>query len=125
MLNTFYDRYQCPIYIAENGIGYFDRIENDGSIHDPYRIDYLRQHLCQVREAVLDGVDVRGYYVWSPMDIVSCSSSEMSKRYGLIYVEQDDLGRGSKKRILKDSYFWYRHVIETNGSDESLITTDL
>ena len=125
MLNTFYDRYQCPIYIAENGIGYFDRIENDGSIHDPYRIDYLRQHLCQVREAVLDGVDVRGYYVWSPMDIVSCSSSEMSKRYGLIYVEQDDLGRGSKKRILKDSYFWYRHVIETNGSDESLIPTDL
>ncbi len=120
-LNYYYDRYQCPIYVVENGIGYFDKLEEDGTIHDPYRVDYLKQHISQLREAVLDGVDVRGYYVWAPIDIVSCSSSEMSKRYGFIYVEQDDLGQGSRRRILKDSYFWFRRLISANGSEEFLI----
>ncbi|MED4228089.1 glycoside hydrolase family 1 protein [Neobacillus cucumis] len=115
-LNLFYDRYQCPIYITENGVGYYDQLEN-GEIHDPYRIDYLRAHIEQMKEAIKDGVDLRGYYAWGPIDIVSCSSSEMSKRYGFIYVDQDDYGHGSKKRILKDSYHWYKKVIESNGED--------
>jgi len=115
-LNLFYDRYQCPIYITENGVGYYDKLE-DGEIHDSYRIDYYRAHIEQMKEAIKDGVDLRGYYAWGPIDIISCSSSEMSKRYGFIYVDQDDYGKGSKKRLLKDSYHWYKKVIETNGED--------
>jgi 6-phospho-beta-glucosidase len=115
-LNLFYDRYQCPIYITENGVGYYDKLEN-GKIHDDYRIDYLRAHIEQMKEAIKDGVDLRGYYAWGPIDIVSCSSSEMSKRYGFIYVDQDDYGKGSKQRLLKDSYHWYKKVINSNGED--------
>jgi 6-phospho-beta-glucosidase len=114
MLNQFYDRYQCPIYITENGIGYYDKVE-DGQIHDDYRIDYLKRHVEQMAEAIKDGVDLRGYYAWGPIDIVSCSSSEMSKRYGFVYVDQDDYGNGTKKRIKKDSFEWYKTVIESNG----------
>lgn len=114
LLNKFYDRYQLPIYITENGIGYYDKLENE-EIIDDYRIDYLREHLKQVGEAIADGVDVRGYYAWGPIDIVSCSSSEMDKRYGFIYVDQDNYGRGSKKRIKKKSFDWYKNVISTNG----------
>ncbi len=115
-LNFFYDRYQRPMYITENGLGCFDKLESDGSVHDPYRIDYLRAHLTQMREAIEDGVDLRGYYAWAPIDIVSCSSSEMSKRYGFIYVDIDDEGKGTGRRLKKDSFAWYRRVIETNGS---------
>lgn len=116
MLNLFYDRYQCPIYITENGVGYYDKIV-DGKIHDDYRIKYLKDHIEQMHEAIRDGVDLRGYYAWGPIDIISCSSSEMSKRYGFIFVDQDDYGNGSKKRIKKDSFDWYKKVISTNGSD--------
>ncbi len=115
-LNQYYDRYQVPIIIAENGIGALDEIGPDGKIHDAYRIDYLRRHIEQVREAISDGVDVRGYYPWGPIDIVSCSSAEMSKRYGFIYVDIDDLGRGTRQRMKKDSFDWYRRVIATNGA---------
>lgn len=115
-LNIFYDRYQCPIYITENGVGYYDEVI-DGKIHDDYRIDYLKAHIEQMREAVKDGVDLRGYYAWGPIDIISCSSTEMSKRYGFIYVDQDDYGNGSKKRIKKDSFDWYQKVISTNGKE--------
>lgn len=114
LLNEFYDRYQCPIYITENGIGYFDKLEN-GSIHDSYRIEYYRDHIRAMKEAIKDGVDLRGYYAWGPIDIVSCSSSEMSKRYGFIYVDSDDYGKGSGKRIKKDSFAWYQKVIRSNG----------
>jgi len=114
-LNMYWDRYQVPIVIAENGIGCFDTVEADGHIRDGYRIDYLKAHLEQMKEAVRDGVDVFGYYLWAPIDIVSCSSSEMSKRYGLIHVDLDDYGNGNGKRLPKDSYFWYKSVIETNG----------
>lgn len=114
-LNMYWDRYQVPIAIAENGIGCYDVLEEDG-IHDPYRVDYLRSHIEQIKEAVMDGVDVFAYYLWGPIDIVSCSSSEMSKRYGLIYVDLDDYGKGSGKRMIKDSYYWYQNVIQTNGS---------
>ena len=116
-LNVFYDRYQCPIYITENGIGAFDKLEDDGTIHDPYRVEYFRAHVEQMLEAISDGVDLRGYYAWAPMDIVSCSSSEMSKRYGFIYVDQDDLGNGTGRRIKKDSFSWYQQVIKTNGEE--------
>ena len=114
LLNEFYDRYQCPIYITENGIGYFDKLEN-GSIHDSYRIEYYRDHIRAMKEAIKDGVDLRGYYAWGPIDIVSCSSSEMSKRYGFIYVDSDDYGKGSGERIKKDSFAWYQKVIRSNG----------
>lgn len=116
-LNVYWDRYRKPIYITENGLGAYDKAEEDGRIHDPYRIDYLKAHIEQMIEAVKDGVDLRGYYPWGPIDIVSCSSSEMEKRYGFIYVDYDNYGRGSGKRSLKDSYFWYQKVIESNGED--------
>lgn len=116
-LNVYYDRYQCPIYITENGIGAKDVLEADGSVHDPYRVAYLRAHVEQMREAIEDGVDLRGYYAWGPIDIVSCSSSEMSKRYGFIYVDIDDYGQGTRKRCKKDSFGWYQRVIATNGEE--------
>ncbi len=112
MLNVFYDRYQCPIYITENGVGYFDKLEADGTIHDPYRVEYFKAHIEQMKEAIRDGVDLRGYYAWGPIDIISCSSSEMSKRYGFVYVDQDDYGKGSGRRIKKGQFAWYQHVIE-------------
>lgn len=115
VLNEYYDRYQKPIMIAENGYGSHDTISEDGQIHDDYRIDYLRQHVEQMKEAIMDGVEVVAYYPWGPIDIVSCSSSEMSKRYGFIYVDLDDYGKGSAKRMKKDSFAWYQKVIETNG----------
>lgn len=116
-LNEFYDRWRKPIYITENGIGYHDKLEEDGHVRDPYRVEYFRAHIEQMREAICDGVDLRGYYAWGPIDIVSCSSSEMTKRYGFIYVDLDDYGQGSGKRVKKDSFDWYRHVIETNGAE--------
>ena len=116
-LNLFYDRYQCPIYITENGVGYFDKLEEDGTVHDPYRVAYYKDHFEQMKEAIKDGVDLKGYYAWGPIDIISCSSSEMSKRYGFIYVDQDDRGQGSKRRMKKDSFAWYQNVIRTNGEE--------
>jgi 6-phospho-beta-glucosidase len=114
-LNMFWDRYGVPIIIAENGLGAFDKVEADGKIHDSYRIDFLRAHIEQIREAVIDGVRVFGYCPWGPIDIISCSSSEMEKRYGFIYVDYDTHGRGSGKRLLKDSYEWYRQLVASNG----------
>jgi 6-phospho-beta-glucosidase len=113
-LNQFYDRYQCPIYITENGLGTQDTVEEDG-IHDDYRSYYFAEHLKQVKEAIYDGVDVRGYYAWGPIDIVSASSHQMSKRYGFIYVDIDDYGKGSKKRLKKDSFTWFQETIRKNG----------
>ena len=92
-------------------------MEADGSIHDPYRVDYYRQHIAQMKEAVMDGVNVIAYCAWGPIDIVSSSSAEMSKRYGFIYVDKDDLGHGSGKRSKKDSFYWYKKVIASNGED--------
>ncbi len=116
LLNEFYDRYQKPIYVTENGVGYYDKVEN-GKIFDDYRVEYYKNHIKQMKEAIKDGVDVRGYYAWGPIDIVSCSSSEMSKRYGFIYVDIDDYGQGSGKRIKKESFDWFKKVIETNGEE--------
>lgn len=118
-ISEYWDRYQKPIMIAENGFGALDKVEEDGQVHDSYRINYLRRHIEQVEEAVKDGADVIAYLSWAPIDMVSSSSNEMSKRYGYIYVDQDDLGNGTKKRIKKDSFYWYQKVIRTNGEDLS------
>ena len=101
--------------VVENGLGARDVIEPDGSIHDDYRVDYLREHVRQMREAVLDGVDVMGYTPWGCIDLVSASTGEMAKRYGMIYVEKYDDGTGSLARRKKDSFEWYRRVIASNG----------
>ena len=116
-LNDYWDRYRIPIFISENGLGALDEVTPDGKIHDEYRINYLRGHIAAMREAVRDGVDVFGYASWGPIDIVSASQGEMSKRYGYIYVDLDDHGKGSGKRLKKDSYSWYKKVIESNGED--------
>ena len=118
-LNEYWDRYQVPLFIVENGLGALDKLEADGSIHDSYRIDYLRKHVTQMQEAIKDGVQLIGYTMWGPIDLISASTSEMSKRYGFIYVDQDDDGNGSLKRYKKDSFYWYKKVIASNGQDLS------
>ncbi|MDF9824536.1 6-phospho-beta-glucosidase [Breznakia sp. PF5-3] len=115
-LSQYYDRYQKPLFIVENGIGYNDVVE-DGKIHDDYRIEYLSKSIANIRDAIRDGVEVIGYTMWSPIDIVSASSHQMSKRYGLIYVDIDDYGEGTGERIRKDSFYWYQKVIKTNGEN--------
>ncbi|MBS4762102.1 family 1 glycosylhydrolase [Carnobacteriaceae bacterium zg-ZUI252] len=117
-LNQLYDRYQKPLFIAENGLGAVDVLEN-GTVNDDYRINYLRKHIEQVLEAIKDGVDVFGYTSWGCIDIVSASTSQMSKRYGYIYVNRDDDGNGDFKRYKKKSFDWYKKVIATNGQDLS------
>jgi 6-phospho-beta-glucosidase len=114
-LNMFWDRYQAPMVIAECGLGAVDKLEADGKVHDPYRIDFLRAHVEQLREALIDGVKVIAFCPWGPIDIVSASSSEMEKRYGFVYVDLDTYGKGSGKRFLKDSYEWYKQLIASNG----------
>jgi 6-phospho-beta-glucosidase len=114
-LNHVYSRYKQPIFILENSSGFFDTLEEDGSIHDPYRIKFLNDHIKQMALAIQDGVEVIGYTMWGPIDMISSGTSEMSKRYGFVYVDQDDYGQGSKRRIRKDSFYWYKEVIRTNG----------
>lgn len=114
-LNRLYDRYRMPLFIVENGLGATDKLEEDGSIHDTYRIDYLRRHIEQMKEAVADGVELMGFTSWGPIDIISCSTSEMEKRYGFIFVDQDNAGNGTLQRYRKDSFAWYKQVIESNG----------
>lgn len=118
-LNEIYDRYRIPLMVVENGLGAKDVLESDGSIHDSYRIDYLRKHIEQMGEAVADGVDLMGYTPWGCIDLVSASTGEMAKRYGFIYVEKYDDGTGTLARRRKDSFAWYKKVIATNGSDLS------
>ncbi len=117
VLNEYYDRYHLPIMITENGSGFDEQPDETGKIHDTYRIAYYKEHIEQMKEAVRDGVHLLGYFPWGPIDIVSCTSSEMSKRYGFVYVDLDDLGKGTGKRIPKDSFYWYQKVCFTNGND--------
>ncbi|MCD8335136.1 MAG: glycoside hydrolase family 1 protein [Clostridiales bacterium] len=116
-LNEIYDRYQIPLMVVENGLGAYDKLEEDGSVHDSYRIDYLRQHIEQMEEAVKDGVDLMGYTPWGWIDVVSASTGEMAKRYGLVYVNKYDDGTGDLGRRKKDSFYWYKKVIESNGDE--------
>ncbi|MFJ5485073.1 glycoside hydrolase family 1 protein [Pectobacterium actinidiae] len=116
ILNYLYDRYQKPLFIVENGLGAKDKLESDGSINDDYRIKYLNDHLYQVGEALEDGVEVMGYTCWGPIDLVSASKAEMSKRYGFIYVDRDDEGNGTLERRRKKSFYWYKEVISSHGA---------
>ena len=120
VLNQFYDRYQKPLFIVENGLGAVDKLVKDESgewtVEDEYRIDYMKQHLFQVGKAIEDGVDVMGYTSWGCIDLVSASTAELKKRYGFIYVDRDDSGKGSLNRYRKKSFYWYRDVIRTNGN---------
>ncbi|WP_106450776.1 glycoside hydrolase family 1 protein [Trichococcus alkaliphilus] len=116
-LKKMYDRYQVPLFIVENGLGAYDKVEEDGSINDDYRIDYMRAHIEQMNEAIKEGVDLIGYTSWGCIDLISASTSEMSKRYGFIYVDQDDYGNGTLERSKKKSFDWYKQVITTNGEE--------
>ena len=116
-LHELYDRYQLPLLVIENGLGAQDTLEADGSIHDPYRVDYMKRHIAAMKEAVEEGVDLMGYTMWSCIDLVSASSGELRKRYGFVYVDAHDDGTGTFKRYRKDSFWWYKKVIESNGED--------
>ncbi|TEA94894.1 aryl-phospho-beta-D-glucosidase [Lactiplantibacillus plantarum] len=117
-LNWLQDRYHKPMMIVENGLGARDKVEADGSIHDRYRIDYLRAHISEMIKSVTeDGVDLIGYTPWGCIDLVSAGTGQMSKRYGFIYVDKDDEGNGTLERSKKDSFYWYQKVIRTNGAD--------
>lgn len=110
-----YDRYRLPLFVVENGVGAKDDVKNDGSIEDDYRISYFKDHFKAMNEAIKDGVEVMGYTSWGAIDIVSASTSQMSKRYGFIYVDADDYGKGTYNRMKKKSFDWYQEVISTNG----------
>ncbi|ARF52558.1 glycoside hydrolase family 1 protein [Pantoea stewartii] len=116
LLNVLWDRYQKPLFIVENGLGAKDKPDADGVVQDDYRISYLNDHLVQVREAIDDGVEVMGYTSWGPIDLVSASRAELSKRYGFIYVDRDDNGNGTLARSRKKSFWWYKEVIATSGA---------
>ena len=116
-LNELRDRFNLPIYIVENGLGAFETLGEDKTVHDGYRIAYLRSHIEAIAQAIEDGVDVIGYTPWGCIDLVSCSLVSMSKRYGFVYVDADDEGNGTYDRYRKDSFYWYKKVIASNGED--------
>ncbi|EPE7781293.1 6-phospho-beta-glucosidase [Yersinia enterocolitica] len=118
-MNIMYDRYQKPLFLVENGLGAKDEINPQGEIEDDYRISYLREHIKAMAEAIDDGIPVIGYTSWGCIDLVSASTGEMSKRYGFVYVDRDDLGKGSLARKKKKSFYWYKKVIASNGADLS------
>ncbi|MGX6992705.1 6-phospho-beta-glucosidase [Vagococcus penaei] len=114
-LIKLYDRYELPLFVCENGLGARDELTANGKVHDDYRIDYIKKHVVQMKEAIKDGVNLLGYTTWGCIDLISCGTSQMSKRYGFIYVDQDDEGHGSLERYRKDSFHWYKEVIASNG----------
>ena len=132
VLNMFYDRYQKPLFIVENGLGAVDVLNEDENgnktVEDDYRIQYLKDHLIQVGEAVQDGVEIMGYTSWGCIDVVSASTAELKKRYGYIYVDRNDDGTGTMERYKKKSFYWYQKVIESNGevlySEEDINLSD-
>ena len=119
LLNQLYDRYQLPLFIVENGMGFQDQLIRDGNgsytVEDDYRINFFQEHLLQLYEAIQDGIPVLGYTSWAPIDLVSNSECQMEKRYGFIYVNRNDQGVGDLKRYRKKSFVWYQKVIATNG----------
>ena len=122
VMNEIYDRIQKPIFIVENGMGAIDELDENGLVQDDYRIDYLRDHLQAMADAIIiDGVECLGYTMWGPVDLVSLSTGEMKKRYGFIYVDMDDKGNGSLKRTPKKSYAWMKEIIASNGAKLSEI----
>ncbi|MBC5629154.1 6-phospho-beta-glucosidase [Clostridium sp. NSJ-6] len=115
--NNLYDRYQKPLFIVENGLGAVDTVDGNGEINDYYRIEYLREHIKEMKEAVADGVNLIGYTPWGCIDLVSASTGEMKKRYGFIYVDKDNEGKGTLERKKKKSFYWYKDVISSNGEE--------
>lgn len=114
-MSNYHDRYHVPMMIGENGFGYVDKLEEGNVVHDTYRIDYLGKHIRALQNAIEDGCDIFAYCSWAPFDIISAGTAEISKRYGYIYVDYDDYGNGSGNLYKKDSFYWYKNVIETNG----------
>ena len=115
-LNWFTDRYPVPLFIVENGFGAYDKLEEDGSIHDSYRVEYLQKHISEMKKAVEeDGVELMGYTPWGCIDLVSAGTGEMDKRYGFIYVDKHNDRTGDLTRKKKDSFYWYRDMISENG----------
>ncbi|MGH1812388.1 family 1 glycosylhydrolase [Enterococcus entomosocium] len=116
--NTLFERYRKPLFIVENGIGWADVKDENNAVHDSYRIEYLRENIQSMKDAInIDGVDLLGYTMWGCIDLVSAGTGEMKKRYGFVYVDMDDFGEGSLNRYKKDSFYWYKKVIETDGSN--------
>ena len=116
-MNEVYGRYEIPLFIVENGLGANDVRAEDGGFHDDYRINYLRDHIKAMEQAIEDGVELMGYTMWGCTDLVSASTGEMKKRYGFVYVDRDNDGNGDFHRERKDSFFWYKKVIASNGED--------
>ena len=117
-MNEIYDRYQKPLFIVENGLGAVDEPDKNGYVEDDYRISYLRDHIQEMKNTVeIDGIKLMGYTCWGPIDLVSVATGEMNKRYGFIYVDRDNQGRGTLKRSKKKSFDWYKKVIASNGED--------
>ncbi|MET2850992.1 6-phospho-beta-glucosidase [Vibrio owensii] len=116
-MNTLYDRYQKPLFLVENGLGAKDVPAENGEVQDDYRIDYLRQHVEAMADAITDGVPLMGFTPWGCIDLVAASTGEMSKRYGFIYVDRDNLGNGTLNRTPKKSFHWYKRVIASNGTE--------
>lgn len=115
-MNTLYERYEKPLFIVENGFGAIDVLNPDHTCDDPYRINYLKAHIAEMKKAVeLDGVELLGYTVWGCIDVVSFSTGELRKRYGFIYVDRNDDGTGSGMRYKKKSFAWFKKVIASNG----------
>ena len=118
ILNRFYERYEIPLFIVENGLGAYDQVDENGYVEDDYRIAYLKAHIEEMKNAIIeDGVDIIGYTPWGCIDLVSAGTGEMSKRYGFIYVDRDDLGNGTLKRSRKKSFDWYKQVIASHGEN--------
>ena len=119
-LEVLYDRYQVPLMVVENGLGAFDEVVEEGGekrVHDQYRVDYLRQHVRAMEAAIDNGVDLWGYTPWGCVDLVSMGTGEMRKRYGFVYVDMDDEGKGTLDRCRKDSFWWYQRCIASNGAE--------
>ncbi|MFZ5839181.1 MAG: family 1 glycosylhydrolase, partial [Pseudomonadota bacterium] len=114
-LNVLYDRYKKPLFIVENGLGAIDTIDENNQVNDDYRIEYLKDHLIESKNAIDDGVELLGYTSWGPIDIVSSSTGQLKKRYGFIYVDINDERVGTLNRYKKKSFNWYKEVISTNG----------
>src|SRR5699024_11172509 len=116
-LNALYNRYQVPLFVVENGLGAYDKVEEDGTIQDNYRIEYMREHIKCMGEAIEEGVELMGYTSWGCIDIVSASTGQYAKRYGFIYVDKHDDGSSTMERKKKASFNWYKRVIDTNGRE--------
>jgi len=115
-LEMIYDRYEKPLMVVENGLGAYDTLTEDGKVHDQYRIEYLRKHIEQIQLAITDGAEMMGYCPWSAIDLISTHEG-MVKRYGFIYVDRDEFDLKTLDRYRKDSFYWYKKVISSNGED--------